>query len=101
LAVEEGSSVLHGKVRKGRFWIMIINVEGLADSSFYDERNLVRCKCGKHYYPSKKMFVEFLKQYEDINAEVYIWSVTHLESGEVEIHVDLKYKISDARGVSE
>ena len=75
---------------------MKINVQGLADPSAYNERNLVRCKCGKHYYPSKKMFVEFLKQYEDVDAEVDIWSVNHLETGEVEIHVDLKYRISDA-----
>lgn len=75
---------------------MKINVEGLADSSFYDKRNLVRCRCGRHYYPSKKMFVEFLKQYEDVDAEVDIWSVEHWDTGEVEIHVDLKYKISDA-----
>jgi hypothetical protein len=32
----------------------------------YDKRNLTICKCGKHKYPSKKMFVEFLKQYKDI-----------------------------------
>jgi len=76
---------------------MKINVQGLADPSTYDRRNLVRCKCGKHYYPSKKMFAEFLKQYEDVEVEVDIWSVERLEAGEVEIHVDLKYRISDAK----
>ena len=75
---------------------MKINVQGLADPSAYNERNLVRCKCGKHYYPSKKMFVEFLKQYEDVDAEVDIWTNKHWDTGEVEIHVDLKYRLFDA-----
>lgn len=32
----------------------------------YDERNLTISQSGLNKYPSKKMFVEFLKQYEDI-----------------------------------
>lgn len=72
---------------------MQITVEGLASEKEYNDKNLVKCKCGKHWYPSKKMFAEFLKQYEDIDAEVDIWSIAHWENGTVEIHVDLKYKI--------
>lgn len=74
---------------------MRINVQGLAEENEYDERNLVRCKCGQHYYPSKKMFVEFLKQYGDVDAQVDIWTHSHLDTGEVEIHVDLKYQTAD------
>lgn len=62
----------------------------------YDERNLTICKCGKHHYPSKLMFIRFLEQFEDIKGIAEIWSMEHWETGEVEIHVDLKYKISDA-----
>ena len=68
------------------------------EANAYDERNLTICKCGKHHYPSKLMFIRFLEQFEDINADVDIWSMEHWDTGEVEIHVDLKYKISDAEG---
>lgn len=66
-------------------------------SGKYDERNLTICKCGKHKYPSKKMFVEFLKQFKDIPGEVEINSVQNLTNGEVKINVEVKYKISDAK----
>jgi len=72
---------------------MKINVYGLADEKEYDERNLVKCKCGKHYYPSKKMFVEFLKQFNDVKANVSIWTHTDLDTGKVIINVQLKYNI--------
>jgi hypothetical protein len=62
----------------------------------YDERNLTKCSCGKHRYPSKLMFIEFLKQFKDVPGTADIWSVRHNEDGTVEIHVDIKYKISDA-----
>lgn len=66
----------------------------------YDKRNLTICKCGDHYYPSKLMFIRFLEQFKDIKADVEIWSMEHWDTGEVEIHVDLKYKISDAEEAS-
>lgn len=62
----------------------------------YDERNLAIYTCGKHRYPSKLMFIEFLKQFKDVPGTADIWSVRHNEDGTVEIHVDVKYKISDA-----
>ena len=62
----------------------------------YDNRNLTVCKCGKHHYPSKKMFAEFLKQFKDVKADVNIISVEDL-SGVVVIYVELKYKISSRR----
>jgi hypothetical protein len=67
----------------------------------YDERNLSKCKCGKHVYPSKLMFIEFLKQFKDVPGTADIWSVTHHENGSVEIHVDIKYFISDVPDQSE
>jgi len=62
----------------------------------YDERNLTKCKCGKHRYPSKLMFIEFLKQFKDVPGTADIWSIRHNENGSVEIHVDVKYFIADA-----
>jgi hypothetical protein len=61
----------------------------------YDERNLAKCECGQHVYPSKLMFIEFLKQFKDVPGTADIWSVRHNEDGSVEIHVDVKYFISD------
>jgi len=63
----------------------------------YDERNLTICKCGKHRYPSKLMFIRFLEQFKDVDGEAEIWSIEHLENGSVEIHVDVKYLITDAK----
>lgn len=65
----------------------------------YDERNLTICKCGKHRYPSKLMFIRFLEQFKDVKGEAEIWSIQHWENGTVEIHVDLKYEISDVKEV--
>jgi hypothetical protein len=62
----------------------------------YDERNLAKCKCGKHRYPSKLMFIEFLKQFKDVPGTADIWSIRHNEDGSVEIHVDVKYYVTDA-----
>lgn len=59
----------------------------------YDERNLAICKCGKHRYPSKLMFIRFLEQFKDVDGTADIWSVAHGEDGTVEIHVDIKYKL--------
>lgn len=60
----------------------------------YDERNLTICKCGKHKYPSKKMFVEFLKQFKDIKGVADIWATQDLDNGKVKIHLELEYQIS-------
>jgi len=67
--------------------------EGL-ESGGYDERNLTFCKCGKHKFPSKLMFIRFLEQFPDVEGTADIWSIRHLEDGTVEIHVDLKYKVA-------
>lgn len=69
---------------------MEIKVKGLGDDDQYDERNLVRCPCGKHYRPSKKMFAEFLENYRDIDGVAQIWSSE--AAGEVEIHVTLRFR---------
>ena len=76
---------------------MKVHVEGLANPKEYDERNLVRCRCGKHYYPSKKMFAEFLKKYRDVEGETWIWTEENWDKGEATIHVELKYKIRNMR----
>jgi hypothetical protein len=59
----------------------------------YDERNLAKCNCGKHRYPSKLMFIELLKQFKDVPGTADIWSISHNEDNTVEIHVDVKYSI--------
>ncbi len=64
-------------------------------SNAYDERNLAICKCGKHRYPSKLMFIRFLQQFKGIPGTADIWSVTHHENGTVEIHVDVTYKVTN------
>ena len=58
----------------------------------YDDRNLTVSKSGKYFYPSKKMFIEFLKQFSDVKADVDIWSVQDV-CGDIEIHLELKYKV--------
>jgi len=63
----------------------------------YDARNLARCKCGKHSYPSKKMFVEFLKQFRDIPGTADIWSESDWDTGIVTIHVEVKYKVRNLK----
>lgn len=68
--------------------------EGI-NSKVYDERNLTICKCGKHHYPSKLMFIRFLEQFKDIKGTADIWSIEHGDNGIVEIHVDIKYKVSN------
>jgi hypothetical protein len=63
----------------------------------YDERNLSICKCGKHHYPSKKMFIEFLKKFKDVKGTADIWSEQNLDSGRVKIHVEVEYRISKTK----
>ena len=63
----------------------------------YDERNLTKCKCGKHRYPSKLMFIRFLEQFTDVKGSADIWSMNHQEDGTVEIHVDVKYRVADTK----
>ena len=71
---------------------MKINCE-LSSSTKYNERNLVNSQSGKHWYPSKKMFVEFLKQYKDVRGTADIWGTENWGDGTVTIHVELKYKV--------
>lgn len=59
----------------------------------YDNRYLQQCRCGEHWYPSKKMFLEFLKQFKDINAEVSIHSISDAVKGTGRITVELEYPI--------
>ena len=79
---------------------LVYNKTGIKTSKSlgaYDERNLTKCKCGKHRYPSKLMFIEFLKQFKDVPDVADIWSIRHNENGSVEIHVDIKYFVTDAK----
>lgn len=63
----------------------------------YDERNLTISQSGQHRYPSKKMFIEFLKQYRDIQADVDIWGLEDHVKNEVTITVELKYKVKNIK----
>jgi len=63
----------------------------------YDTRNLAGCRCGKHWYPSKKIFVEFLKQYPDLPGTAEIWSESDWETGITAIHVEVKYKVRNLK----
>lgn len=63
------------------------------DSKGYDDRNLAICKCGKHRYPSKLMFIRFLEQFADIKGVADIWSESDLDTGKVKIHVEVTYKV--------
>lgn len=74
---------------------MDIDVEGIEGE--YDSRGLSRCRCGKHWYPSKKMFKDFLDQYPDVDAVGEIWSRENWSTGEVTIYVELKYKVADVK----
>jgi hypothetical protein len=65
------------------------------DLKAYDKRNLAICKCGKHRYPSKLMFIRFLEQFRDVPGTAEIWSVSHRENGTVEINVLVKYKLPE------
>jgi len=67
----------------------------LAEKKKYNERNLVQCRCGEHWFPSKKMFIEFLKQYKDVDGEADIWSIEDWETGQVTIHIELSYMTPD------
>lgn len=58
----------------------------------YDRRNLEFSLTGKHKYPSKKMFVEFLKKFPDIKATASIWSLRNYADSTVTINVEVKYK---------
>lgn len=59
----------------------------------YDKRNLVFSQSGLRKYPSKKMFIEFLKKYKDVKGTATIWSERdHVASTET-IIVQLTYKV--------
>jgi len=63
----------------------------------YDERNLTISASGKHRYPSKKMFIEFLKQFKDVRGVAEIWSEENWTTGTVTIHVEVTYKVADVK----
>lgn len=63
------------------------------DGKGYDDRNLAICKCGKHCYPSKLMFVRFLEGFADVKGVADVWSESDLETGKVKIHVEVTYKV--------
>lgn len=67
----------------------------LGSTTKYNKRNLVNSQSGKHWYPSKKMFVEFLKQYKDVRGIASIWSVEDWSDGTVTINVELKYRVAN------
>lgn len=66
----------------------------------YDERNLTTCKCGKHHYPSKLMFIRFLEQFKDIKGRVDIWSQENWDTGQVKIYVEIQYKVPNLKEAS-
>jgi len=68
-------------------------IQESADGKGYDERNLTICKCGKHRYPSKLMFIRFLEQFADVKGVADIWSESDWETGKVKIHVEVTYKV--------
>jgi len=59
----------------------------------YDERNLAICKCGKHCYPSKLMFIRFLEQFSNVRAVGDVWSERDWDTGKATIHVEVSYKV--------
>jgi phage terminase large subunit len=59
----------------------------------YDKRNLVFSLSGLRKYPSKKMFIEFLKKYKDVKGIADIWSERDHTHDTETIHVELKYKV--------
>ena len=63
------------------------------NGKYTTRRNLTVSRSGKYHYPSKKMFYEFLKKYKDIPGEANIWSHENMDTGEVTISVELKYKV--------
>lgn len=65
--------------------------------SRYDKRGLALSQSGLRRYPSKKMFIDFLRKYNDIKGSVDIWSEVDNISNEVTIHLELKYKIPDMK----
>ncbi len=73
--------------------------EGI-DAKGYDARNLAICKCGKHHYPSKLMFIRFLEQFSDVRGVADIWSERNVDTGKVKIHIEVEYKVfKDAKKV--
>lgn len=63
------------------------------DEKGYDDRNLAICKCGKHRYPSKLMFIRFLESFVDIRGIGDIWSESDWDTGKIKIHVEVSYKV--------
>jgi hypothetical protein len=74
--------------------------EGI-DAKAYDARNLAICKCGKHRYPSKLMFIRFLEQLSDVKGVADIWSTQDWETGKVKIHIEVEYLLGSLWRISE
>jgi hypothetical protein len=41
------------------------------------------------------MFVEFLKQFKDVRGVAEVWSEENWDTGEVTIHVEVKYRVAN------
>lgn len=78
---------------------MKINYEKEKISGKYDKRNLSISESGTNRYPSKKMFVEFLKKFPDVKANASIWSLADYAKNEVTITVEVKYKVRNAKRI--
>jgi hypothetical protein len=68
-------------------------IQESVDAKGYDDRNLTICKCGKHRYPSKLMFIRFLERFVDVKGVADIWSESDVDTGKVKIHVVVEYKV--------
>jgi len=67
------------------------------ESKGYDDKHLTICKCGKHHYPSKLMFIRFLERFPDVKGLADIWSETDWDTGKVKIHVEVTYKVPNLK----
>jgi len=75
---------------------LIFDKHKLAEKKHYDERYLDECICGcGRRFPSKRMFIEFLKHYKDVDGEANIWSKKDLNTGKETIYVELSFMPSD------
>jgi len=68
-------------------------IQETIDAKGYDAQNLTICKCGKHRYPSKLMFIRFLEQFPELKGVADIWSENDCTTGKIKIHVDVEYKV--------
>lgn len=78
---------------------MDIYVDGIDPNlENYDERGLNVCRCGcRRKYPSKKMFADFLEQYNDIDAEAIILLTERHDLEKVILSVEITYSIAEEK----